>query len=173
MQIKKITLRIATAVGVLAASTLFAQMNHEGHSGHQHGSAHIDQAPTLVEPVQTVFTNYLYIQTALAADSFQSVRESATAILTSIRSDSAGTFSPEVAKAAEDLARATDITAGRQVFKRLSGTLIKYLDANKEHAGHFVKAFCPMANAAWLQTGSVINNPYLGKEMVRCGRLQS
>jgi hypothetical protein len=174
MQIRKITLRIATAAGVLAASTLFAQMNHGSHGGHQHGGmAPAEHSRALPEPAQTVFTKYLKIQTALAADSFQGVKEDATAIQTSIRSDSAGTFSAEVAKAAEDLAKATDITAGRQVFKRLSGTLIKHLDANKEHAGHFVKAFCPMANAAWLQAGSVINNPYLGKEMARCGKIQS
>jgi 3-methyladenine DNA glycosylase AlkC len=132
-----------------------------------------EHALALPEPAQSVFTNYLNIQTTLAGDSFQGVRDSAAAILTSIRSDSAGTFSAAVAQAAEDLAKATDITVGRQVFKRLSDTLIKYLDAHKEHASHFVKAFCPMANAMWLQTGSVVNNPYLGKEMARCGNIQS
>jgi hypothetical protein len=51
--------------------------------------------------------------------------------------------------------------------------LIKYLAANKAHAGHYVKAFCPMANARWLQTGSTVSNPYLGKSMARCGQIES
>jgi hypothetical protein len=174
MHIKRISLRIATAAGVLAASTLFAQMNHGSHADHQHGGmAPAEHALALPEPAQSVFTNYLNIQTALAGDSFQGVRNSATAMLTSIRSDSAGTFSAEVAQAAEELAKATDITVGRQEFKRLSGTLIKYLDAHKEHASHLVKAFCPMANAVWLQTGSIVNNPYMGKQMAHCGEIRS
>ncbi|HEX7976531.1 MAG TPA: hypothetical protein VF498_19125 [Anaerolineales bacterium] len=125
------------------------------------------------EPVQSVFTNYLNIQTALAGDSLQGVRDSAAAIVNFIRADATGTFPFEVARAAEDLARTTSLTTGRQVFKRLSGTLIKYLDAHKEQAGPLVKAFCPMANVMWLQTGSVVNNPYMGKEMVHCGNIQS
>lgn len=174
MNLKRIFLGAVTAASVLAAPTLFAQMNHENHAGHQHGgNAHAEHALALPEPAQAVFTNYLNIQIALAKDSLEGIKASSVAISASIRNDPAGTFSAEVAQAAGDLSKTTDLKAARQVFQRLSGSLIKYLAVHKEQANHFVKVFCPMANAVWLQTGSVVNNPYLGKEMARCGNIQS
>ena len=49
----------------------------------------------------------------------------------------------------------------------------KSLDDARQEANHFVKIVCPMVNAAWFQIGSVVNNPYLGGEMARCGNIQS
>ncbi len=174
------TMRIATAAGVLAASTLFAQMNHGdmnmgqgGHSGHQHGSTQANQAP-LPEPAQTVFDKYFKIQTALAGDSLQGVSDNAMALMDAVRNDSAKTFSADVGQAAEDLTKAKDLSVARQVFKRLSGNLIKHLEAHNEHAVHFERVFCSMANAKWLQkAGSPVSNPYLGKSMARCGQIES
>ena len=173
-------MRIATAVGVFAASTLFAQMNHGdmdmgqgGHSGHQHGSAQGDKA-SLPEPARTVFDKYFKIQTALAEDSTQGVNENAMALMDAIRSDSAKTFSSDIGQAAEDLAKAKDLSVARQVFKRLSANLIKHLEAHQEHAARFERVFCSMANAKWLQkAGSPVSNPYLGKSMARCGQIES
>ena len=177
---KKLTLLIATAVGVLTTPALLAQMNHDmggmnhgDHSAHQHGAS-AQQSAALPAPVQSVFTNYLKIQTVLAQDSLQGVRESATAIRESVQADSAKTFPADIAQAAEDLAKANDLSVARDVFKRLSGNLVKYLDAHKDQAGHFEKVFCSMANARWLQkAGSTVSNPYLGKSMARCGQVES
>ena len=186
MNIKRISLRIATAASVLAASTLFAQMNHGdmggmdmGHGAHQHdANAHAEHAP-LPQPAQTVFAYYFKLQTRLAQDllhtsqDFRAMQENALVIVTSIRHDSAKTFPDDIAQQAQTLAGAKDLKAAREAFKPLSESLIKYRDAHKEQAGQFVKVFCPMAKAVWLQTGSVVNNPYLGKEMARCGNIQS
>jgi hypothetical protein len=174
MNLKQIILMTAVVAGVLSSSTLLAQMNHGNHGGNPHiGNAPSQHASAIPGPAQTVFTNYVNIQTALAKDSIEGLRDSSAAISTAVRGDSAGTFSTELAQAAQDLSKARDIKAARQAFKRLSSELIKHLDAHKEHGGHFVKVLCPMANAAWLQIGSIVNNPYLGNEMARCGNIQS
>jgi len=178
---KKLTLLIATAVGVLTTPALLAQMNHGDMGGMNHGDhgAHQSGASAqphaaLPAPVQTVFTNYLKIQTALAQDSLQGVSDSAVAIRMAAQGDSSKTFSADVARAAEDLTKAYDLNVARDVFKRLSGNLITYLEAHKDQAGHFEKVFCSMANARWLQkAGSAVSNPYLGKAESRCGKIES
>lgn len=174
MNMKKIPVLIATAAGLLAAPALLAQHNHADHGAHQHdANAHTEQAPALPKPVQAVFDSYIKIQTALAQDSLKNVSANATAIAKSVQGDSAKTLPADVAKQAETLAKASDIAAAREALKPLSDSLIKYLTANKAHAGHYVKVFCSMANARWLQTGTAVSNPYYGKSMLRCGKIES
>lgn len=181
---KKLTLLIATAVGVLTTPVLLAQMNHGGmnhgdHSAHQPGAT-AQQPAALPAPVQTVFDNYLKIQAALAQDFVQGIndvkalKDRSLAIADAVRKDSANTFPAEVAQQAEDLAKAGDLQAARKAFKPLSDSLIKYLGAHKDQAGNFEKVFCSMANTRWLQkAGSAVNNPYMGKSMARCGQIES
>lgn len=171
---KKVSILIATAAGLLAAPALLAQHNHADHGAHQPApNTRTEPAPALPKPVQAVFDSYLKIQTALAQDSVQGVSASATAIAKSVQADSAKTLPADVAQQAEALAKASDIKAARESFKPLSDSLIKYLGANKAHRGHYVQVFCSMANARWLQTGSVVSNPYYGKSMARCGKIES
>lgn len=174
MNMKRIPVLIATAVGLLAAPALLAQHNHADHGAHQPGAnARTEPAPALPKPVQAVFDSYIKIQNALAQDSMQGVSANAAAIAKAVQGDSAKTLPADVAQQAEALAKAGDIKAARESFKPLSDSLIKYLSANKAHRGHYVQVFCSMANARWLQTGSVVSNPYYGKSMARCGKIES
>jgi len=174
MNMKRIPVLIATAAGLLAAPALLAQHNHGDHGAHQPApNTRAEPAPPLPKPVLAVFDSYIKIQTALAQDSLQGVSANATAIAKSVQADSAKTLPADVAKQAETLAKARDIKAAREAFKPLSDSLIKYLAANKAHAGHYVKVFCSMANGRWLQTGTVVSNPYYGKSMLRCGKIES
>jgi hypothetical protein len=187
MHMKKLTLLIATAVGVLTTPALLAQMNHDmggmnhgDHSAHQRGgNTQTSQAP-LPEPAKTVFDNYIKIQADLAQDFLQSARDSkalkerALAIAEAVRNDSNKAFPADIAQQAETLSKATDLKAAREAFKPLSESLIKYLAAHKDQAGNFEKVFCSMANARWLQkASSAVSNPYMGKSMARCGQIES
>ena len=174
---KKITFITATILGLLAAPALLAQMDMPGMdmggSTSKHGSDAQTHSP-LTEPAKTVFANYFKIQTALAQDSLQGVSVDATAIERAIRFDANQVFSDGAAgSAARDLAKATDLSAAREAFKRLSNALVGYRDTHKDQAGQFVKVFCPMAKAIWLQANSVVNNPYLGKSEASCGQIQN
>jgi hypothetical protein len=173
MNMKRIPALVAVA-SLLAAPALFAQHSHGDHNAHPPASkARSEPAPALPKPVQAIFDSYIKIQTALAQDSMQAVSANATAIAKAIQSDSTKALPADVAQQAETRAKATDIKAAREAFKPLSDSLIKYLSANKAHAGHYVKVFCSMANARWVQTGTVISNPYYGKSMSRCGKIES
>jgi len=129
--------------------------------------------PALMEPVKSVLDNYLAIQTNLFTDSMKGLSEHATAIAKAVSGDSMKMLPADVTKQAETLAAAKDLKAAREAFKPLSASLVKYMSDHKAGKGTYHEAFCPMANASWLQTGKEIKNPYYGKAMPDCGELKS
>src|SRR5439155_5710302 len=130
-----------------------------------------NQEPALMEPVKSVLNHYLTIQTELAKDSVKGLDEHANAIARAVKGDEMKMPSPDVAKQAETLAKANDLKAAREAFKPLSASLVKYLADNKAGKGTYHEAYCPMVNASWLQKGTKIRNPYMGKEMLTCGEI--
>jgi nitrogen fixation/metabolism regulation signal transduction histidine kinase len=129
--------------------------------------------PALMEPVKSVLTHYLTIQTNLAGDTVKSLSEHANAIAAAVKGDAMKMLSPDVAKQAETLAQAKDLKAAREAFKPLSASLVKYLADKKAGKGVYHEVYCPMANANWLQLGKDIRNPYYGKDMLDCGELKN
>ena len=124
-------------------------------------------APTSSES-DSVYTHYVKIQTALAADSVQSVSENAKAMAKAISRDKTA-WPASLADATSTLSEATDVKAARAAFKSVSKSLIEYWSSHEDLRRQYRRAYCPMAEAAWLQTGSEISNPYMGKQMQRCG----
>jgi len=127
----------------------------------------------LMQPVKSVLDDYLNIQAELAKDSLKGVDEHASAISKAVKGDDMKMLSPDVAKQAETLAQAKDLKAARAAFKPLSASLVKYLADNKAGVGTYHEAWCPMVKASWLQTGTAIKNPYMGKQMLSCGELKN
>jgi hypothetical protein len=127
----------------------------------------------LMEPVKSVYDHYIAIQTDLAKDSVKGLDEHANAIAKAVKSDEAKMLSPDIAKQAETLAKAKDLKAARAAFKPLSTSLVKYLADTKAGKGTYHEAYCPMVKASWLQKGTDIKNPYMGKEMLTCGTLKN
>ena len=126
-----------------------------------------------MEPVKSVLDHYLKIQAELAKDSINGIDEQAKAIAKAVRGDDMKMLSTDVADQADMLAMAKDLKSAREAFKPLSNSLIKYLTNTKASRGEFRQAYCPMANASWLQTGKEISNPYLGKELPTCGEFKN
>jgi hypothetical protein len=118
---------------------------------------------------QSVLQRYEAIQKALAADSLAGIAENAGAIATVVRADAAGTLPASIVADADGLAAAQDLRAARRTFKELSDELIAWLADRKAESTGYREAYCPMADANWLQKGDAINNPYLGKKMLHCG----
>lgn len=123
--------------------------------------------------VKSVLNQYLTIQTNLANDSIQGLEEHASAIAKAVKGDDMKMLAPDLAKQAETLTKATDLKAAREAFKPLSASLIKYLADNKAGKGTYHETFCPMVKASWLQMGTGIKNPYMGKAMLTCGEVKS
>jgi hypothetical protein len=140
-------------------------------SGHESHDAQATTATSkLAQPVATVFDGYIQIQTALAGDSLEGITTSAQAIAKSVKEDKANTFSATIGQQAEAVAKAKDLAAAREAFKPLSESLIKFATKDTAASSLYRQAYCPMAKASWLQTGTSVSNPYMGKAMLRCGQ---
>ncbi len=124
------------------------------------------------EPARAALDHYLKIQTTLAQDSLQGLPERAEALAKVIQSGSLKGLAPQAVQQARSLAQAKDLAAARAAFKPLSQSLIQYAAADPALAGQYRQAYCPMAQAGWLQTGSTIENPYMGKAMLHCGQFK-
>ena len=147
-----------------------------GHEGHGAGGVAADNAavkPVFSGPVQSVFDDYIKVQGTLAQDSLEGVSGAGSAMAKAIQGDATQTLSPKVAQQAEALAKAKDLEAARAAFKSLSDSLIQFVKGQKAAAGTYHVAYCPMARASWLQTGTTVVNPYMGKGMIHCGQIKS
>jgi Cu(I)/Ag(I) efflux system membrane fusion protein len=127
----------------------------------------------LMEPVKSVYDNYMAIQKELAKDSLKGVSEHASAIAKAVRGDEMKMLPMDVAKQADGVAKAEDLRTAREAFKGLSGSLVKYLADHKAGKGLYHEVYCPMARASWLQTEKNIKNPYMGTAMLTCGELKN
>jgi protein-disulfide isomerase len=159
-----------------AMGSTIASGGHEGHAGMQAVAAsnqHSTPRKVFMEPVQSVFDNYIKVQGALAQDSLAGVAASAASMTKAIRADSMKMLSTKVAQQAESLAKAKDLQGARAAFKPLSESLIQFVKDQNVAPGAYYEAYCPMAKASWLQTEKTIVNPYLGKSMVHCGQIKT
>lgn len=141
-------------------------------SGHESHDAQSTAAATskLPQSVATVFDGYIQIQTALAGDSLEGVTTRAQAIAKSVKEDKANTFLATIGQQAEAVAKAKDLADAREAFKPLSESLIQFAAKDSTVSGLYRQVHCPMAKASWLQTGTTVSNPYMGKAMARCGQ---
>lgn len=124
-----------------------------------------------MEPLQSVFDNYVRMQRLLADDKLDGVGSLAQRIAKAVRADHMQTLSLTVADQADNLAKATTIEAARQAFKPLSASLIDF--ARAQSVSQYREAYCPMAKAGWLQVEPSLANPYIGKEMRECGKFRT
>lgn len=140
-------------------------------SGHEsHGTQATATTSKLAQSVAAVFDGYIQIQTALSGDSLEGVATNAQAIAKSVKEDKANTFSATLGEQAEAVAKAKDLAAAREAFKPLSESLIRFATKDSTLSGQYRQVHCSMAKANWLQTGTTVSNPYMGKAMARCGQ---
>lgn len=133
----------------------------------------------------SVVGQYLGVQRALSRDDVAGA-VSAAATLAATCSQLAGAASPEDAATLQKLAAdaqaltGADIAAVRKGFGTLSTDLIAWgavaapnVAATGSAGGlRIAKAYCPMADASWLQTEPTVSNPYYGASMLTCGSFQ-
>lgn len=163
------TKRMGMGTLILAAS-LMAGSSPSAAKDDEHGHAHHAAA---MDPA----AHYLAIQTALAGDSLDQVREHASALEKlataeftergDVGAAGSGSQAEAIKAAAAKLAGAKDIDGARLAFGDLSEALVRSGALIPE--GQLKVAYCPMAGKHWLQTGNEIANPYYGSKMLRCG----
>jgi Cu(I)/Ag(I) efflux system membrane fusion protein len=148
-----------------------------------------DVAPKVAAGLSTVFTQYLALQTALAADKPGASKSSADSLLkaldsvpmTDLNGDAHVAWMnvlPGLKKAASRMGTAPDIDHQREQFEHLSNGMIRVA----QQFGTGLKSditlvHCPMAfdnvGADWLQADQRIANPYFGASMLRCGAIKA
>ncbi|MDP2317024.1 MAG: hypothetical protein Q8P41_29295, partial [Pseudomonadota bacterium] len=125
------------------------------------------------EPAGAVVGAYLAVTAALAKDDIASAPlASLDASLAAAQATADGADKATLAAMRTDVASAVlapDLAGRREILKKVSAAMIPFA---RKHAGGtrtLTEAWCPMANAGWLQEGGTIANPYYGSDMLTCG----
>lgn len=125
--------------------------------------------------VELLYTHYLNIQKALAADSDKEAATAAQKIVKLITDKDLPKII-DLKIIAKKISESTSLIIQRQDFNHLTVVMEKLINQAGTLKNHTVlKAFCPMAfnnkGAYWLQEGKEIRNPYFGKSMLTCGEI--
>ncbi|MFQ5551823.1 MAG: DUF3347 domain-containing protein [Gemmatimonadales bacterium] len=132
------------------------------------------------EGMKPVVAAYLDIQKSLATDTVNGVADGAARISTTAASLDGSAVSGEhaeeyrelaaaVVSAADELAKASDLDAAREAFKRLSRPMAAWAAVAAPPGISVV--YCPMADAKWLQMAGAVRKPYFGSRMRACGKV--
>ena len=122
---------------------------------------------------------YLRVQGLLAADDSEGLPD-AWRDLVDGASRLASNGEPELRRLAERVVTSaapdpSGLAGAREQFKAISRTVLELLQhavPSNEVAPTLYEAYCPMAKAPWLQTGTSIMNPYYGAAMLDCGSIR-
>ncbi len=155
----------------------------------------ITVSDAFLRSLDPVYNSYLKLQEALAADQLINAIEHKTTleksitdlaksnIIDSVDDNVKHAWNQAISLMPEDknidVSDASDeaIAALREDFERLSFVILT-LEAAFGHSGITTvhRAYCPMAfdfkGAEWLQRSNVVNNPYFGDMMLRCGEIR-
>jgi protein SCO1/2 len=146
-----------------------------GRSGDQEqvsSQADLPRRPASGATLKPMVDAYLWIQRALNADSLVGVADDARAIAAEAAKLGAG--GAAILSPAGELARASALAAARAAFGGVGDAIMRYARESGAKFEEDVKvAHCPMANRRWLQKGDVVQNPFYGKAMSDCGRIEA
>ena len=128
------------------------------------------------------FASYEQVRAALAQDDYAAASEPARKLSTAIAVKPAVNPTGEIAdllvtleREANSLTDASDLEARRSAFAAMSADMVLLARRFGSPKGGLQLVFCPMAfkgkGAHWLQPVEIVDNPYHGLEMPRCGWL--
>ena len=136
------------------------------------------QATEFDAAMAPILTEYLKIQTALAADGTEGVVDAVQKIENRAKKldpakaeeDHAQHYQnipQDIIAACEKLHDAKDIASVREAFRELSMPVSMWVTMAKPEGKRVM--YCSMKKAGWVQEGSKVANPYYGAEMLECG----
>ena len=120
---------------------------------------------------RSIVDPYLKLQTALANDSVDGIRQNAGEVATA--ATALGAPAIKIDTSAVQLAATTELADARVKFGMLSEAIDTYMTGLHLTPPEGIKvAVCPMVNKPWMQEGDAIANPYYGSEMLTCGNFR-
>lgn len=117
--------------------------------------------PVMAQNTDNLLKTYDTISTALANDDLAVAKSSAAKLAEQAKADENAAFGEQ----AGEVAKSDSLDAAREHFKAMSTTAIALAKGSETY--HVMN--CPMAKANWVQSGTKIMNPYMGKQMQQCG----
>lgn len=168
------------ATGIVMAAWGSTALAQGGHVHGSHGGARGKDAKPADKPqaqVDVTVRSYLAVQQLLVQDKidgveaqFAKIRDAAKAL----------TEHAKVKDQAQAIFKAIEVEPktlkdARTAFKPLSSAviaLVQVIPASEQAAPVLFEASCPMAKANWLQADRELANPYMGKEMSDCGKIE-
>jgi len=136
--------------------------------------------------LKRVFDSYIILKNALVADQASEVQNNAkqlgqvlSQVDMKLLSDATAhkawmSLEKELKSTANSIANTTDIKIQRDHFINLSNAIINGVNSFGINQEVYTQ-FCPMADAnkgaSWLSTEKIINNPYFGASMLKCGSI--
>jgi len=129
------------------------------------------QTPAGSASVSSIVDPYLRIQRALNADTVTGIQRDARII--ALEAAKIGPSGSAMQAAAAEMQEAADLKAARTAFAKLGDAIIVHAKSAGASLDDVRVAYCPMAQKYWLQKGETIQNPYYGRQMSECGRIES
>jgi len=138
-----------------------------------------DQKSAAQGQVDSIVKSYLVVQKALAADKTDGVSDELTKIHSAamgLAESSDGKLKDQAkALAAHSDVKVKDLKGARASFKPLSNdviALVQIMPQSASIAPELYDVNCPMVKANWLQPSKDVANPYMGSQMLDCGRVE-
>lgn len=142
---------------------------------------------TATSPMKEIVDHYLHVKNALANDNGTEAANGAKALIASLQKIDASTFTTEQKKIYDDVAadlmemaqhtaeNADKIDHQREHFIMMSDDVLELVKGFGSSRTLYVD-HCPMANnnkgANWISETEEIRNPYMGKKMPTCGKIE-
>tara|TARA_R110002074_G_scaffold4778_4_gene23426 strand:+ start:1485 stop:2051 length:567 start_codon:yes stop_codon:yes gene_type:complete len=182
---KNLKMSIA-AMLLLAVSFTNAQEKEKMNM--DHGKMNMDGMKMNMDKMQNakaeaILTDYFSLKDALVGDDTKKAAQSGTKLVASLKSFEKSSYTKEQQKDLADIIEdATEhaehiakspIGHQREHFKTLSKDITDMVAITGTKSTLY-EQFCPMYDkgSAWLSTSNDVRNPYLGKKMPSCGKVQ-
>ena len=156
--------------------TVTAESAHD-HSTHAEAGAPFGEAADRAK-IDGLFTAYLELTAFLAADNAEEAGKRLDALhrlghdLSAALDERVASIGDQVGRAAHEDAPTIELM--RERLKAVSPAvieLVKIAPPNSSVVPVVREAYCPMAEASWLQTAVTVTNPYYGSQMLDCGSI--
>ena len=152
----------------------FAQHNHSHDEDAVRKNSTEAMAPMFKDKnLGIAYEKYINLKNALVASDVMKAKNISAELLYSLQEVKK---SEKAYSASKSLAKAVTLEDHRREFSILSKEMAVLVKSNKLSMGAVYLEFCPMANdnkgGYWLSNESVIENPYFGDKMLKCGSVK-
>jgi Cu(I)/Ag(I) efflux system membrane fusion protein len=160
----------------------------QDHSDHDMAQMESIPKSESTNELSPVYNTYFKIQSALASDNLEEAKKSYSQLSIDVKEVNMALFEGDShnkwmtayndllgqSNSAKEL---NNIDKVRILFEKTSKTIIElHNDFGHAESVDFYLTFCPMAlnnkGAYWVQSESVVNNPFYGEKMLRCGEIK-